>query len=172
MWPNKNSQHHRSLQGIILLNIWWFPEIGVPPNHPIEWDYPTHFGVPPFMETYGNPQYWGLILYILGTNNLSTNQYFMEWWSSFEHFSTLLSWVERVSPFFKVSMTISPVMINSLLDEIIHFTRQSDFSTPFSSHMFGCLAYFNVFIRWNPHVCWWNPMFLLYSYDISMIFLW
>ena len=32
---------------------WWFPKIGVPPNHPFKWGFPfstIYFGVPPFME--------------------------------------------------------------------------------------------------------------------------
>ena len=33
---------------------WRFPEIGVPPNHPVQWGFPSrtnHSGNPPFMET-------------------------------------------------------------------------------------------------------------------------
>ena len=36
-----------------LETIWWFPEIGVPLNHPFQWDFPLYtlyFGRPPFME--------------------------------------------------------------------------------------------------------------------------
>ena len=32
----------------------WFPQIGVPPNHPLSWDFPlftNDFGIPPFWET-------------------------------------------------------------------------------------------------------------------------
>ena len=51
-WRHQDSEHLRPL---VLMSIWWFLEIGIPPNHPIKWDFPwnkpTHFDTP----IHGNP---------------------------------------------------------------------------------------------------------------------
>ena len=36
-------------------NIWWFPEIGVPPNHPLQWDCPYKPSISGYPHDYGNP---------------------------------------------------------------------------------------------------------------------